>query len=111
MDSLILNVVIEFVIIVIPSFFCFRSRQEFLKCFYSFLFVENFSRWQSVYNKHVQRSLRFTVYFVIVLFASAGNVIFGNLLGEIKLFEDPLMSAFKLVNNYSDVFFFIFRFA
>lgn len=111
MDSLILNVVIESAIIFIPSFFCFRNRHEFAKCFYSFLFVESFSRWQNAYKKHVQRSLRFTVYFVIVLFASAVNFIFGSSLTEINLFEDPVIAAFKLVNNYSDLFFLIFRFS
>lgn len=111
MNSLILNLIFEASIILIPSFFCFRSRHEFAKCLYSFLFVESFSPWQSVYKKHIQRSLKFTVYFVIVLFASAANVILGNPLMEIKLFEDPVMSAFKLVDGYGDIFFFIFRFA
>jgi hypothetical protein len=110
MDRLILLLIIEALIIFVPSFFCFKSRREFIKCLYSFLFVECFSRWQGVYKAHVQRSLKFAVYFIIVLLASALNIVLGNSLTEIRLFDDPVMYAFKLAEEY-DIFFFIFRLA
>jgi hypothetical protein len=110
MNSLILLLIIEVAIVVIPSFICFKSRHEFAKCLYSFLFVESFSRWQHAYHKHIKRSVKFTMYFIVVLFASALNIIFRDVTTDLEMFDNSILSAFKLANGYSNFFFFTFLF-
>ena len=111
MNSLIQLMVIEGVILMLPSFFLFKSRKEFFKCFHSFLFVESFGNWQAVYKTHVRRSLKFAVYFVIVLFASVLNFVFQDTLAEITSIDESLLLTFKLAEGHGDLSFFIFLFA
>ena len=95
----------------VPSFLVFKTRKEFFKCLQSFLFVETFSSWQNVYKTHVRRSLKFAVYFVIVLFASVLNLVFQDTLTEITSMDESLLLTFKLAEGYGDLSFFIFLFA
>lgn len=111
MNSLILLMIIEAVILILPSFFLFKTRKEFFKCLHSFLFVETLGSWQTVYKTHVRRSLKFAIYFVIVLFASVLNLVFQDTLAEITSIDESLLLTFKLAEGYGDISFFIFLFA
>ena len=110
MNNLILLLIIQLAIIFIPSFFCFKDKHEFSRCFYSFLFLECFSSCKSAYRTHIRRSMRFATYFIIVLFASALNIVFRDTTTDPEIFNQSVLSTFKMVNRYSDLFFFSFLF-
>jgi hypothetical protein len=76
MNSLTQFWMIELVLVVLPVLVFFKSKNEFVNCLYSFLFVEYYSSWKNVYSRHRQRSLRFAAYLVIVIIVTALNVVF-----------------------------------
>lgn len=110
MNSLILLLIVELLILIVPSLFFFRSRHEFVNCLYSFLFVESFSHIKSVYKKHTGRSVKFALYLVLVLFASLINITFRDALIKMEFIDDSILSALKLEDGYSNFFFFRFLF-
>lgn len=63
--------VIETLVLFLPAFLCFKSRSEFRTCFYSFIYVGSRST-----KRQESRSVKFAVYFAIVLFGSIINLMF-----------------------------------
>jgi hypothetical protein len=66
MHNLFVGVIIGILVLLLPAMFCFKNRSEFLSCFSSFMYVGN----SRITKTHENRSIKFALYFTIVLFGS-----------------------------------------
>lgn len=70
MGTLLIFLLLEGLILVLSSYFCFKNTTEFSNCLYSFWYVG----YHNSNQKHERQSLRFAIYFAIVLFTSILNI-------------------------------------
>jgi hypothetical protein len=70
MPNVLLVPTIEMLVLLLPAFFSFKNRSEFLSCFHSFIYAGNHKN-NSTLEK---RSVKFATYFAIVLFGSITNL-------------------------------------
>jgi hypothetical protein len=71
MYNVYIGPIIEMLVLLLPAFFCFKDKSEFLSCFYSFMYVGTHRSSKTQEN----RSVKFAMYFAIVLICSFINII------------------------------------
>lgn len=72
---------VETLMTIIIAVIMFKSFKTFFECFYSFIFSGYYVFWKTLWDKHFDRSMRFTGFiFMVGIFSAINILVFKRLI-------------------------------